>query len=73
MTHLDYTDILENISDRLFRNTTVNLLMIQIFEKIEVINIEDISRTIIKNDIEDGLIIMNSSLDVTNYMLPYYE
>lgn len=69
MTHFMYPVIIENISDRLFNQTIVDILMTKIFENIKEINLQDI----IKDDIEKTLIIMNASTDVTNRMLPYYE
>lgn len=70
MTHFMYPVIIENISDRLFNQTMVNILMIKIFENIKEINLQDIIKD---DDIENTLIIMNASTDVTNHMLPYYE
>ena len=73
MTHFMYPVIIENISDRLFNQTMVNILIIKIFEDVKEINLEDITSYLRRDDIENTLIIMNASTDVTNRLLPYYK
>lgn len=73
MTHFMYPNVIENISDKLFNQTMANVLMIKIFENIKEINLEDISSYLRRDDIENTIIIMNASTDVTNRLLPYYK
>ena len=69
MTHFDYPDILESISDKLFKYDMSRILMVSVNDR----HTSDLIRSMYTGNRNITTIIMNSSPDVTNRMLPYYK
>lgn len=69
MTHFDYPNIIENISNELFKYNMSRILMISVNDRHTL----DLIRSMYVDNQNTTLIIMNASTYVTNRMLPYYK
>lgn len=68
MTHFAYPNIIENISDRLFKYDMSRILMFSLNDR----HTSDLIRSMYMTNQDTTIIIMNASTDVTNRLLPYY-
>lgn len=68
MSHLSYPNILENISDKLFKYDMSRILMCSVNDR----HTSDLIRSMYMTNRDTTIIIMHSSTDVTNRLLPYY-
>lgn len=69
MTHFDYPNIIENISDKLFKYNMSRILMVSVNDR----HTSDLVRSMYMGNQDTTIIIMNASTYDTNRMLPYYE